>query len=174
MSFYGITILPHILANLVLSVETEELGIPAGLQDRVIQAYEGCVYMDFDREHMEKHGFGRYEPLDPTLLPRCYVAYTTRLSEGTEVFHNDIRSRFRRNDPEVVDAMAESFESSSGPLAERLMDALDAAQAAGGDARGMQSGAILVVAPRVNNGYSDRVVEGSPKNSVTAVPIQKW
>ena len=44
-------------------------------------------------------------------------------------------------------------------LAERLMDALDAAQAAGGDARGMQSGAILVVAPRVNGGFSDRVVD---------------
>ncbi|MXW55264.1 MAG: DUF1028 domain-containing protein, partial [Gemmatimonadales bacterium] len=61
--------------------------------------------------------------------------------------------------PEVVDAMAASFESSTGPLAERLMDALDAAQAAGGDARGMQSGAILVVVPRVNGGYSDRVVD---------------
>lgn len=61
--------------------------------------------------------------------------------------------------PEVVDAMAESFENSTGSLAERLMDALDAAQAAGGDARGMQSGAILVVRARVNGGYSDRVVD---------------
>ena len=61
--------------------------------------------------------------------------------------------------PEVVDAMVASIESSSGPLAERLMDALDAAQAAGGDARGMQSGAILVVAPRVRGGFSDRVVD---------------
>ncbi|WP_419165407.1 DUF1028 domain-containing protein [Candidatus Palauibacter sp.] len=61
--------------------------------------------------------------------------------------------------PEVVAAMAASFESSTGTLAERLMDALDAAQTAGGDARGMQSGAILVVAPRVNGGYSDRVVD---------------
>jgi uncharacterized Ntn-hydrolase superfamily protein len=61
--------------------------------------------------------------------------------------------------PEVVDALARSFEASSGPLAERLMDALDAAQAAGGDARGMQSGAILVVRPRVNGGFSDRVVD---------------
>ena len=62
--------------------------------------------------------------------------------------------------PEVVDAIAASFESSSGPLAERLMDALDAAQAAGGDARGKQSGAILVVAPRAGSGgFSDRVVD---------------
>ena len=61
--------------------------------------------------------------------------------------------------PEVVEAMVSSFEASSGPLAERLMDALDAAQAAGGDARGMQSGAILVVAPRVRGAFHDRVVD---------------
>lgn len=62
--------------------------------------------------------------------------------------------------PEVVDAMAASFEASSGPLAERLMDALDAAEAAGGDARGKQSGAILVVASRAGSGgFSDRVVD---------------
>lgn len=106
MSFYGITILPHALANLVLSVETEELGIPAGLQDRVIQAYEGLVYMDFDRTHFQHNGFGRYEPMDPKLLPNLYVAYTSELSEGTEVFHNDIRGRFDRGESAVVDAMA--------------------------------------------------------------------
>ena len=47
---------------------------------------------------------------------------------------------------ETVDAIAESFEGSSGrPLAERLLDCLDAAQAAGGDRRGQQSAALLVV-----------------------------
>src|SRR5688500_7925283 len=42
---------------------------------------------------------------------------------------------------ETVDALAESFESSTGPLAERLIEALAAAQAAGGDRRGQQSAA---------------------------------
>src|SRR5918911_897308 len=46
---------------------------------------------------------------------------------------------------ETVDAIAETFEASNGPLAERLLDCLDAAQAAGGDRRGQQSAAILVV-----------------------------
>lgn len=60
----------------------------------------------------------------------------------------------------VVEAMAKSFEASTGPLAERLMDALDAAQAAGGDARGMQSGAITIVRPLAGSGgFSDRVVD---------------
>src|SRR6185295_4688037 len=45
----------------------------------------------------------------------------------------------------TVDALAESYESSSGPLAARLLEALAAAQAAGGDKRGQQSAALLVV-----------------------------
>src|SRR5919202_887943 len=62
---------------------------------------------------------------------------------------------------ETVDAIAESFESSGGkPLAERLLDALDAAQAAGGDRRGQQSAALLVV--EKDGGYanlSDTIVD---------------
>src|SRR3954452_10767641 len=47
---------------------------------------------------------------------------------------------------ETVDAIVETFERTAGaPLAERLLDCLDAAQAAGGDRRGQQSAAILVV-----------------------------
>ena len=62
---------------------------------------------------------------------------------------------------ETVDALAESFEGSVGqPLAERLIDCLAAAQAAGGDSRGQQSSALLVV--ERDGGYarmSDVVVE---------------
>ena len=47
--------------------------------------------------------------------------------------------------PEVWPAMARAFEASAGPLARRLVAALDAAEAAGGDARGRQSCALLVV-----------------------------
>ena len=46
---------------------------------------------------------------------------------------------------ETVDALAETFEASSGSLGERLIEALAAAQAAGGDSRGQQSAALLVV-----------------------------
>jgi uncharacterized Ntn-hydrolase superfamily protein len=61
---------------------------------------------------------------------------------------------------ETVDAIAETFESSSGPLVERLLDCLDAAQAAGGDRRGQQSAAVLIV--EKDGGYaglSDAVVD---------------
>src|SRR5437773_3841531 len=104
-AYFDVTIPKPVQANLALETETKELGVPAGLQDRVIQAYEGLVYMDFAKSVMERQGYGNYEPLDPGLLPNIYLAYRTSLSEGTEVFHNNVRSRWLAGDPEVVEAM---------------------------------------------------------------------
>ena len=94
-----------IQAKLALETETKELGVPAGPQDRVIQVYEGLVYMDFRRELMESRGYGEYERLDASLLPNLYVAYRTSLSEGTEVFHSNVRQRWLAGEPRVVEAM---------------------------------------------------------------------
>lgn len=105
MQFYKVEIPLVQQPDLILSVETQELGIPAGLQDRVIQVYEGVVFMDFDRDLIARQGHGQYDPLDPILLPPLYIAYRTDLAEGTEVFHNDIRSRFRQGEPAIVEAM---------------------------------------------------------------------
>ena len=106
LAFYGVTIPKPQLANLIRAVENRELGISAGLQDRVAQVYQGMVYMDFDKRLIDKQGFGHYEPLQPAQMPPLYIAYRTDLSEGSEVFHNNIRERFDRGEPAVVDAMA--------------------------------------------------------------------
>jgi glucuronokinase len=103
--YYDLDIPLPIQANLVLQTETRELNVPAGLQDRVVQGYQGLVYMDFSRSLMESRGYGDYERLDPALLPHLYVAYRTSLSEGTEVFHGNLGERWRRGDPQVVEAM---------------------------------------------------------------------
>lgn len=105
MQYFELEIPLPIQANLVLETETRELNVPAGLQDRVIQVYEGLVYMNFARELMETRGYGEYIPMDPGLLPNVYMAYRTSLSEGTEVFHSNVRERWRNGDPEVVAAM---------------------------------------------------------------------
>ncbi len=105
MTFYGVAIPKPVQAGLVLSAEKDELGISAGLQDRVIQVYEGMVYMDFDEKLMKKQGHGDYQPLDMKLLPKVYVAYRDDFSEPTEIFHNDIRTRFGLGEKKVVDAM---------------------------------------------------------------------
>jgi len=107
MQYYEVEIPKPILANVILSVETEELGIGAGLQDRVIQVYEGVVFMDFDKKLMDTVGHGEYIELEPKLLPKLFVAYREDLGEGSEVFHNNIRERWNEGDPVVVDAMKE-------------------------------------------------------------------
>jgi uncharacterized Ntn-hydrolase superfamily protein len=62
--------------------------------------------------------------------------------------------------PATVDALATAFEESAGSLAERLVEALAAAQAAGGDRRGQQSAALLVVeAGGGYGGFTDVLVD---------------
>jgi uncharacterized Ntn-hydrolase superfamily protein len=68
----------------------------------------------------------------------------------------------------VVREMARAFESTGGVLAERLMAALEAGQAAGGDARGKQSGGILIVKPIGDSGRTtDRWVDIRVDDHVT-------
>jgi uncharacterized Ntn-hydrolase superfamily protein len=60
----------------------------------------------------------------------------------------------------TVEAMAKTFEETRGELADRLVAALAAGQAAGGDRRGRQSAAVLVVRPEGGyGGYNDRYLD---------------
>ena len=108
MEFYEIEIPLHVQPSVVLNVETEELGIAAGLQDRVIQVYEGAVYMDFAPSAMQTelgHNFGTYEALDPSLLPPLFVAFSSDAGEPTEAFHNPLRALYEQGEPKIVNAM---------------------------------------------------------------------
>jgi glucuronokinase len=105
MEYYDVEIPKPLLPGLILSVETEELGISAGLQDRVIQVYGGCVFMDFDKALIDAQGHGNYVELDPKLLPPLFLAYRTDLGEGSEVFHNNVKQRWHDGDTEVRQAM---------------------------------------------------------------------
>jgi glucuronokinase len=106
--FHGVEIPRRFQPSLALAVEDEELAVPAGLQDRVVQVYEGLVYMDFARERMEEHAglrCGVYEAMDPRLLPPLYLAYSVEAGEPTEVFHDNLRARFQQGEPAVLEAM---------------------------------------------------------------------
>lgn len=135
MEFYGVSIPLEVQPSLALSVETEELGIVAGLQDRAIQVYEGLLYMDFSEESIRDiEGFscGKYAPLEVGKLPFVYVAYSELAGEPTEVFHNDVRERFDRGETSVVSAMRdfarftdeakEALDSGDGVMFGKLMD----------------------------------------------------
>jgi len=108
MAFYRVEIPQDVQPSLALSVETRELGITGGLQDRVIQVYEGLVYMNFSTDHCRTVSgmeCGAYEPLDPTVLPPLYVAYCVDAGEPTEVTHAPLRARYDRGDATVHAAM---------------------------------------------------------------------
>jgi glucuronokinase len=64
--------------------------------------------MDFDKlAERQANGikYYAYKRLDPALLPPLYIAYHNALSEPTETFHNDIRSRYDCGESQVVNAM---------------------------------------------------------------------
>lgn len=110
MIFFGIDIPKPVLANLVLSVEVNELEISAGLQDRVVQAYESPIYMDFNKDLMDQQGWGDYQLLRSDLFKQIYIAYRIDLAEGSEVIHNNFRERYNFGDPQVLKAISEWIE----------------------------------------------------------------
>lgn len=105
MQFYNVEIPLHILPNIALQAETQEMGINAGLQDRVIQCYEGCVHMDFNRPQIDEHGYGVYTPIDPTLLPKLYMAYKTDLSKVSGKVLNEIRAKYDKGDEHTINTL---------------------------------------------------------------------
>jgi len=105
MQFYGVTIPLEALPGLAHSVEVDELKIAAGLQDRVIQSYEGVVAMDFDKSLIQARGYGNYERLRPAHLPPLYIAYDPQRAEVSDVPHRGLRELFARGDKTVLSAI---------------------------------------------------------------------
>ena len=75
--------------------------------------------MDFDRNYLELHGHGRYETIDPALLPRLYLAYKTDLSKVSGAVFNNLKERFDKGDETVLATLAELAD-----LAERGKNAI--------------------------------------------------
>lgn len=61
--------------------------------------------MDFDRQQLERNGHGIYESLYPTILDNLYIAYNVELGKVSGTVLNDLRVRFNRNDPEVIETL---------------------------------------------------------------------
>ncbi|KAK3033077.1 hypothetical protein RJ639_035703 [Escallonia herrerae] len=91
--------------NLILSAE-KELGIVAGLQDRVAQVYGGLVYMDFSKTHMDDLGHGKYIPMDTNLLPPLHLIYAENPSDSGKV-HSTVRQKWLDGDKFIISSMEE-------------------------------------------------------------------
>ncbi|KAJ0052132.1 hypothetical protein Pint_02832 [Pistacia integerrima] len=93
----------EIRPNLILSAE-KELGIVAGLQDRVAQVYGGLVYMDFSKEHMDNLGHGIYTQMDTDLLPPLHLIYAENPSDSGKV-HSTVRQRWLDGDEFIISSI---------------------------------------------------------------------
>ncbi|MEJ2544358.1 MAG: hypothetical protein P8Y99_09855 [Calditrichaceae bacterium] len=107
LRFYGVKVPKGMLPTLILNAEVEELGINAGLQDRVIQVFQGCVFMDFEKVYVQKYNYGQYEAIDPKRLSNLYIAYKTELSKVSGAVLNDIRARYDKGDTDVINTLSE-------------------------------------------------------------------
>lgn len=100
------------LPTIALAAE-DDLDIPAGLQDRVAQVYQGLVYMDFEPRLLADDGHGEYTQIDSPLIDHVYVAWRPRARVSGARFHRELRQRYRAGDREVVAALAEIAELAS-------------------------------------------------------------
>ena len=122
----------EVLPTICLEAEKEELRINCGFQDRVIQIYNGLVFMDFNKSFVEAHNHGIYERLDPSILvgaPSCicsedlnlhsptptlnsnlihlYIAYDAQRAEESGEAHKEVKRLFEAKNSDVLAAMSE-------------------------------------------------------------------
>lgn len=93
-----------LLPTIALQAEMEELKIHAGLMDRVVQMYDGFIFMDFtDAQSMKSSGHATYRRADATRLPNLHLAYAIDPSDSGRM-HSDVKQRWANGDKEIIDA----------------------------------------------------------------------
>ena len=100
--YHGLEMPAEDLANRALRAETERLGISAGPQDRVVQAHEGLLAMDFG----PKAG-ARVRRLDAGGLPPLFLVWDRIPGTSSGVAHHDLRARFERGEAQVHQVLDE-------------------------------------------------------------------
>jgi glucuronokinase len=113
------------LPTVALGAE-DDLDIPAGLQDRVAQVFEGLVYMDFEPRLLEANGHGHYARFDSELIEHAYVAWRPKARVISSRFHGELRRRVRAGDRQAVAALAEMAELAAAAKTHMEQGDLDA------------------------------------------------
>jgi len=99
-AWFGLALEPAVVAELAWRAETDELGIAAGPMDRVVQAHEGLLAMDFG-------GPWTHVALDPACLPPIFIAWDPEPGRDSGTVHGPVRARWERGEPDVVAVVAE-------------------------------------------------------------------
>jgi glucuronokinase len=127
---HGHALAADALAELVLAVEVDDLGIAAGPQDRYAQAHEGLVLMDFGGSRP------RVERIDVGLLPPLYLAWRPDASQTSHAVHGGLRER----------ASEAALRAAMGRLADHARAARDA----------LHAGDAAAFAAAVDGSYDER------------------
>jgi glucuronokinase len=138
-SLHGHTLAPDELAEMVLAVEVEDLGIAAGPQDRYAQAHQGLVLMDFAGARP------RVERLDPARLPPLYLAWRSGAAEASHAVHGGLR---KRGDEPRVRAGMQRLAGHAHAAAQALHDGDHGAFARALDASFDERAALVDLDPR--------------------------
>lgn len=104
MDHFAVSIPIEERPELIRSAETKELGIVAGLQDRVVQSYgHPMIYMDFS---VIPHAYERIDP-DPQIIDKMFIMYSEDLSSDSGKIHSDVKHRWEQGDEDVRAGMME-------------------------------------------------------------------
>ncbi len=99
-SLWSVTLAPLAIAELALRIEVDDLGIAAGLQDRIAQTHDGLTFMDFSAA-----GPPRVRSLDASRLPPLLVAWRPESGGHSGEVHAPLRDRHAQGEPVVLAAM---------------------------------------------------------------------
>jgi glucuronokinase len=129
---WSVALAPMAMAQLALSIEVEDLGIAAGLQDRIAQTHDGLTFMDFGADPP------RARRLNATALPPLLIAWRPDSGGHSGAVHAPLRDRHAQGDPVVLRAMGMLTDAGHGAaraVAAADDDALRACVNASFDAR---------------------------------------
>tara|TARA_R110002072_G_scaffold100429_2_gene221096 strand:+ start:22601 stop:24256 length:1656 start_codon:yes stop_codon:yes gene_type:complete len=95
--WYGLPMEPMQVAELAFRVENQVLGIRAGALDRLVQAHDGLLAMDFAKPFAQ----GAVQRLDADLLPPMVLAWHSVPGESSGDVHAPVFARWQADDPAV-------------------------------------------------------------------------
>jgi glucuronokinase len=101
--WYGVTLDPSTLARLAMSAEVDVLRIRAGPMDRLAQAHEGLLHMDFADPFAPQST----KRLPAQMLPRLAIVYDPKSFKSSGRVHQPVYERWLNGDPEVRAVIAE-------------------------------------------------------------------
>jgi glucuronokinase len=141
-ALWSVSIEPLVMAELALRIEVDDLGIAAGLQDRIAQTHDGLTFMDFGAP-----GQATVHPLDAARLPPLLVAWRADSGGHSGEVHAPLRDRHTEGEPVVLEAMR-TLTAAAHDAAQALNAGDHAALCAGVDASFDARRSMLALDPR--------------------------